>query len=150
MSVNVDVLLADTRAALSQERIRDIARYALRREKVRDALVSIALVSPREIASLNRAHLDHAASTDVISFALDAHGNPDAAIVGDIYICPDVARENARAHRVSVRDELARLVVHGVLHILGHDHPEGDARLGSPMWTRQERLVRDAKRVVGW
>jgi probable rRNA maturation factor len=150
MSLVVDVSGSGTRAALSRERVRDIARFVLRREKVRDALVSIALVSPREIAAINRAHLKHASATDVISFALDAHGNPDAAILGDIYICPDVARDNARAHGVPVREELARLVVHGVLHVLGHDHPDGEVRLASPMWTRQEGLVRDAKRVVGW
>jgi probable rRNA maturation factor len=43
-----------------------------------------------------------------------------------------------------VREELLRLVVHGVLHVLGHDHPEDDARYTSPMWRRQERLLRSA------
>jgi probable rRNA maturation factor len=42
---------------------------------------------------------------------------------------------------VSVREELTRLIVHGVLHVLGHDHPDGDDRAESPMWRRQERLV---------
>ena len=47
---------------------------------------------------------------------------------------------------MGVREELARLVVHGTLHVLGHDHPEDDSRLRSPMWRRQERLLR---RVLG-
>ena len=62
-------------------------------------------------------------------------------VVGDIYLCPDVARANARERGVPVRDELARLVVHGVLHVLGHDHPIDDGREMSDMWLRQERVV---------
>jgi probable rRNA maturation factor len=59
-----------------------------------------------------------------------------------------IAALNARhlGHRgpTDVREELLRLVVHGVLHVLGHDHPEDDARYRSPMWQRQERLLRAA------
>ena len=63
-------------------------------------------------------------------------------IGGDIYIAPDVARRNATAHGVSIREELTRLVVHGVLHVLGYDHPEDETRYASSMWRRQERLLR--------
>ncbi len=63
-------------------------------------------------------------------------------MIGDIYIAPDVARENAKASGVSVHEELTRLVVHGVLHVLGYDHPESDERTHSDMWKRQERVVR--------
>jgi ssRNA-specific RNase YbeY (16S rRNA maturation enzyme) len=49
---------------------------------------------------------------------------------------------NARALARGVREELLRLVVHGVLHVAGHDHPDGDARYDSVMWKRQERLLR--------
>jgi probable rRNA maturation factor len=60
---------------------------------------------------------------------------------GDVYLCPEVARENARRHGVPVREEVARLVVHGTLHVLGHEHPEDDTRTRSAMWRRQERLL---------
>jgi probable rRNA maturation factor len=63
-------------------------------------------------------------------------------VVGDVYIAPGVARRNAREHRRGVREELMRLVVHGVLHVIGHEHPEDDTRYDSPMWRRQERLLR--------
>jgi probable rRNA maturation factor len=43
---------------------------------------------------------------------------------------------------VSLRQELVRLVIHGTLHALGYDHPEGDHRIRSPMWRRQERYVK--------
>jgi len=53
-----------------------------------------------------------------------------------------VARENATRLGVPLRRELARLVVHGTLHVLGHDHPEGERREQSAMWQRQERYLR--------
>ena len=120
------------------------ARSTLRAESVRHALVSITLVTVPRIAALNRKHLRHTGPTDVISFGF-ARGR-DGPVIADIYIAPDIAAKNAQRHGVSVREELVRLVIHGVLHALGHDHPDGDARLESPMWRRQETLVRRAMR----
>ena len=137
MSLAVSVSTDGVRIPLARARVASIARAALRSERVRDAMLSITFVTPNSIAKLNRRYLGHAGPTDVISFAF---GDP---IVGDIYISPDVARRNARAYGVGIREELTRLVIHGVLHVTGHDHPD-DARSASPMWTRQERLVRRA------
>ncbi len=135
MSVAVAISSDGIRLPLSRARIATIARAALRAERIRDALLSIAFITPRAIARLNKKYLGHTGPTDVISFSF---GNP---LVGDSYIAPDVARRNARRFGVSVREELARLVVTGVPHVTGHDHPT-DARSASPMWLRQERLVR--------
>jgi rRNA maturation RNase YbeY len=90
------------------------------------------------MAALSARHLGHRGATDVISFGFAPAGDR-APVVGDIYISPDVARENARRHGVPIREELARLVVHGALHVLGYDHPEGEERIDSAMWRRQER-----------
>ena len=142
MTAVVDVTVDDTRSPLGVEHIRAIALGVLRAEKVRDALVSIALVSPARIAQINKRHLSHRGATDVISFSLGpATAKARSAVVGDIYIAPDIARENARRFGNGVREEVARLVVHGTLHVLGHDHPDGDARTASPMWRRQEQLL---------
>ena len=139
-SLAVDVSADGARLPLSRARVAELARAVLRAEKVRDAMVSIAFVDARDIASLNRRHLGHRGPTDVISFALGGGGGA-GPVVGDVYISPAVARENARRHGVGVREELSRLVVHGMLHVLGYDHPEGEDRVASPMWRRQERLV---------
>jgi len=146
MSIIVDVSADGARTPLASARVRRVAAAVLRAEGVRDALVSIAFVSAREIARLNKRHLGHAGVTDVISFALGAGKERSAphAVVGDIYIAPDVARANAMRFGRGVREELARLVVHGTLHVLGHDHPDGTARTTSPMWRRQERLLASA------
>jgi probable rRNA maturation factor len=148
VSLAVDVSADGIRVPLSRERVRDIARLVLRAQGIREALLSVTFVSRPFIARLNRRHLGHAGPTDVITFALG--GARRGAVLGDIYICPDVARDNARAAGVGMREELARLVVHGTLHALGHAHPDGDGRAGSAMWALQERLVRRAASRVGW
>jgi len=135
------------RVGLARRRVAAIARAVLQAEGNAAARLSITFVSNRRIASLNRGHLGHRGTTDVISFALTPEA-PGAPIAGDIYIAPDVARRNAAAHGVAVRQELTRLVVHGVLHVLGFDHPQGGGRADSPMWRRQERLVESLMRGV--
>lgn len=141
MSLHVDVSTDGVRLPLSRARIVELARRVLRAEGVHHAMLSVAFVAARRMARLNREFLGHRGPTDVISFGFGA-AHDGAPVVGDVYVCPDVARENARAHGCGVREELARLVVHGTLHVLGYDHPEGEERTSSEMWRRQERLLR--------
>lgn len=141
MSLHVAVAVEGTRIPLSRARAADVARAVLRAEKVRDALLSVTFVSRRAITTLNRRHLRRDRPTDVIAFGLGAQGRR-GPIVGDVYISPDAARESAAANGVGVREELVRLIVHGTLHALGHDHPDTGDRTRSPMWKRQERLVK--------
>lgn len=138
MSVAVDVSREGVRVPISTERVRDVVRNVCKRERVSDAMVSVAFVGNREISRLNREFLGHSGATDVITFELDPS---DGAIVGDIYIAPDVARDNASALGVGIREELVRLVIHGTLHVLGYEHDEGLHRMAGEMWRRQEELV---------
>jgi probable rRNA maturation factor len=141
MSRTVHVATEGVRIPVARERVASLAESVLKAERVRDATVSVAFVTDRRIAALNREHLGHRGPTDVISFGFEPVGDT-AEVVGDVYIAPGVARENARMHGRGVREELLRLVVHGVLHVVGHDHPEDDARYQSRMWKRQEQLLR--------
>jgi probable rRNA maturation factor len=140
MSLSVDVALDGARSPLSRARVADLARAVLRAEGVRDGLLSIALVSNRRIAALNKKHLRRSRPTDVIAFGF-ARSGKRGPVIGDVYIAPDVARASARENGVPIREELARLVIHGTLHVLGYDHAEDDTRTSSAMWRRQERLV---------
>ena len=146
MSLHVAVALDGVRIPLSRERVAGVARKVLRAEGVTNALLSITFVTRRAITTMNRRHLRRDRATDVIAFGLGTQGR-GGPVVGDVYISPDAARESARANRVGVREEIVRLVVHGTLHALGHDHPETDARTSSPMWKRQEHLVRRLARA---
>jgi probable rRNA maturation factor len=140
MSVSVYVSARDVRVALASARVEAVARATLQAEHVRDAMLSITFLSNAAMARLNGKHLRHRGATDVISFGFRGAGKR-APVIGDIYIAPAVARANALEHGVPVREELARLVVHGTLHVLGYEHPEADARIASPMWKRQERVL---------
>ena len=124
-----------------------IARFAralVRAERRALAALSITFVGPARMRALNRAMLGRDRVTDVIAMTLDAptRRRADAQVVGDIYICPAVAAREAKAAGTSLKDELRRLVAHGILHVLGYDHPRAAARrVRSPMWRRQERYV---------
>ena len=125
---------------MSRARVKESAVAALEAERVRDAMLSITFVGRVAMSELNRRYLGHQGPTDVISFGLGRTGKR-GAVVGDIYICPEVARDNAKRQRVPIGEEMLRLVVHGTLHVLGHDHPTGESRTASPMWRRQERIL---------
>src|SRR5512140_385588 len=140
MSVSIYVSAQDMRVPLAAARVASIARAALASERVRDAMLSITFLGTPAMARLNSRHFGHRGATDVISFAYK-RSRRDSPVVGDVYIAPAVARANALEHRVPVREELARLVVHGVLHVLGYEHPESERRTSSPMWKRQERVL---------
>jgi probable rRNA maturation factor len=139
----VQVAREQVRIPVSLARVQRVAESVLRAERVRDAFVSVTFVSDRKMAALNWSHLQHRGATDVISFGF-APVAKGAPLTGDIYIAPAVARKNAVEHGAGIREELLRLVVHGMLHVIGYDHPVDDARYGSPMWKRQERLLRGA------
>jgi probable rRNA maturation factor len=105
---------------------------------VRTAEVSLTLLGDEGIRDLNARYLGEDRPTDVIAFSLGTSGE----VLGDIYVGHDQAARQAQELGVDLREELVRLAVHGTLHILGHDHPGGDERDSSPMFRRQEALVR--------
>jgi probable rRNA maturation factor len=145
-SLTVDVAAEGVRVPVARAALEALARAVLRAEGVRAAEVSVTFVDRPTMAALNWRHLRHRGPTDVITFELGRAAD-DAPVTGDVYIAPEVAREHARAHGAGVREEVARLVVHGMLHVLGHEHPDGDERVGSPMWQRQERHLRRLRRL---
>lgn len=99
--------------------------------------VSITLVSVDRIRELNREFHGIDTETDVLAFPLS--GAPD--LLGDAYVCPEVAERSAREHGIPAEEEILRLVIHAVLHLLGHEHPDGDERYESEMFTLQEALL---------
>ncbi len=125
------------RLPLSRALVRRVVEAVLKAER-REGLISVTFLGRDSMRRLNAAHKGHDHATDVLTFALEG---PPGQAVGDVYICPWVASREARARGIPVRQELIRLVVHGTLHALGRDHPEGPDRVRSPMWRRQERYV---------
>jgi probable rRNA maturation factor len=136
----IDISSTVRRLHVSRSRVREAAVAALKAEKVKDAMISITFVGRAAMSELNARYLGHKGATDVISFGLDRIGKK-GAVVGDIYICPEVARDNARRQHVPAGQELLRLVIHGTLHVLGYEHPDTPSRTESEMWRKQERIL---------
>jgi probable rRNA maturation factor len=127
----------------------DVARATLLGEGVTAGRLDLLFVDQGEIADLNRTYLGQPGPTDVLAFPLDgpsvadgrdempamdvvsppADGEPPCHL-GDVVVCPSEARDQAPEHTGGLRSELTLLIIHGVLHVLGHDHAEaGETRI---------------------
>ena len=118
-------------------------------ERAGGARVEVSLLDGAAMRRLNRRATGRRGLTDVLAFALR---QPDGKLLGDVYICPEAARRwvsgqdlrgsgRGRGKEAGVEAELLRLAVHGTLHVLGYDHPNGAGRTRSAMWRRQETYV---------
>ena len=88
------------------------------------AELSILLVDDAAISALNHRYRGRPRPTDVLAFSLleGAHADRRGALLGDVVIGIETAARQARARRRSLDDEVARLLVHGALHLVGYDH----------------------------
>jgi probable rRNA maturation factor len=124
--------------------------------------LSVLFVDELTISDLNERFMGHDGPTDVLSFPIDGEANPPGRwpdnggpgpdridddlddlplLLGDVVVCPVVADRNAPTHAGSYDDELALLVVHGILHLLGMDHADDTAR--NAMQARERALLTD-------
>ncbi len=121
-----------------------LASRVLEHEGVPDhAELSVAFVGDQTMCDLNRRFAGQDEPTDVLAFAM-ADEPPDLppdveVLVGDLVICPAVAARNARARAHTYEDELALLVVHGLLHLLGMDHARAEE--ARDMQRRERQLL---------
>ncbi|PAU90337.1 rRNA maturation RNase YbeY [Kocuria sp. WN036] len=133
--------------AVDVELLGRLADHVLERLHVHpDAELSIAVVDEDEMARLHVEWMDLPGPTDVLSFPMDEMrpGTPEEpaeGTLGDIVLCPPVARRQAEAGGHSVADELCLLTTHGILHLLGHDHAEPEER--QIMFALQRDLLTD-------
>ncbi|GAB3188923.1 rRNA maturation RNase YbeY [Nesterenkonia suensis] len=113
----------------------------------RSVELTITLVDEEQMARLHLDWMDLPGPTDVMSLPMDelrpgtAEEPVDQGMLGDIVICPEVARRQAETAGHEVADELALLAVHGMLHLLGHDHRQIEER--REMFGLQARLLED-------
>jgi len=111
-----------------------------------DRELSVCLTGDAEIADLNSEWRGRSGPTDVLSFSLDEgeHADYGGPLLGDVIIGLGVAQRQAEGYGASLDDEVARLLIHGVLHLLGHDHQEpAEARRMRAEERRLWRILRD-------
>ena len=144
--MSIDVFAADEQQShpMDVARWAELARHVLAARGVKgETEVSLLFVDEDAMAALNEQFLDKSGPTDVLSFPIEDEPGPTGrspdfggsgpgtsaengalTLLGDVVICPVVAAKNAVEHEVTLDDEVALLVVHGLLHLLGMDHEE--------------------------
>src|SRR5437588_2139800 len=158
----IDVFAADEQQDEPVETMRwvRLAKDVLGAEGLKgDVELSMLFVDEHAIADLNERFLGDQGPTDVLAFPMDEHlseggRSPDSGstgpgvnvepteaptMLGDVVLCPSVARRNAETASRAYDDEMALLVVHGILHLLGMDHAE--AQEASAMQRRERELL---------
>ncbi|RLA85397.1 MAG: rRNA maturation RNase YbeY [Deltaproteobacteria bacterium] len=122
---------------------KDVRRMA---ERILDALglqdkeLSVLLTDDDEITELNRRYLRRNRPTNVIAFPMEG---PHPRPLGDVVISTETAKREAEESGIEMREEVALLLAHGILHLLGYDH-EGDPEEARRMEEEEERLVKIA------
>ena len=138
MTVTVPVARR-VKAPVSDAWLKKIVEAALRGAKVKTSVeVGVVFVSDREMTKLNTVHRNKKKTTDVLSFADGAHG-----LLGDVVISVAQAERQAKEAKKPLRNEIAMLVVHGVLHLLGYDHET--LKDENVMFPLQARILKSQK-----
>jgi len=125
---SVDVTVRGRRAPALAARLARSARRLLRGLGLPDAELSLVLVSDAEMRALSRRWRARDRPTDVLSFAQrEGLGGAPDGVLGDVIISVDTARRQAAERGTTVGREAERLLIHGLLHLLGYDHERSGA-----------------------
>jgi probable rRNA maturation factor len=129
--------------------LRERAQRILRVLRLSHGELSLVLVNDAQIRVLNRTHRKIDRPTDVLSFPMHGRQRParGALLLGDVVISVDTARRQARAERLPISAVGERLLIHGVLHLLGYDHEVSEAE--AHRMARRERSLAAAIRANG-
>ena len=125
------------------EKVKELISYAVKREKLENAIFNVIIVDNVKIHELNKEYRGIDRVTDVISFALEDFHDIDLEIrmLGDIYISYEKAKEQAIEYGHSYLRELSFLTIHGLLHLLGYDHMKKEDE--EVMFKKQEVILNE-------
>ena len=152
----MSVFLADEQDdPIDAEPLRRLAELVLEEERFpADTEVTLLFVGEDQIATYNDRFMHREGATDVLAFPIEhlkpgvvpqrRPGGPPLNI-GDVVIAPAYVRAQAEAAGVPLNDELSLMVVHGLLHLLGHDHQDDEA--ADSMELRERQLLARARRL---
>jgi probable rRNA maturation factor len=138
----------ETTSELDEKELSDLCRFVLDRMRIHpQAELAVLLVDPDTMEQLHLKWMDEPGPTDVLSFPMDElrptpdDEEPKPGLLGDVVLCPDVARRQAKQAGHSAEDELHLLTTHGILHLLGYDHAEPEEE--KEMFDLQGQLLAD-------
>lgn len=144
MAVYVSLRL--TRVRVRQALLRRLAERLLAAVGEAQSELSIDLVGDGRMRRLNREYRKKDRTTDVLAFAMRESASPASALLGDVVISIPTARRQAKEGGRSLSEELAWLLVHGVLHLCGYDHERSDVE--ARRMKRREQTILKALRPV--
>lgn len=132
------------------KKIEDVFNNSFKPSKVYKKSCNLILVSAKKIVKLNKELFNSSLYTDVISINAPkiqeySKSIRSVQIIGDIYICSEVVFENAKNYNVSYNEELTRVIIHGILHLLGYDHIKPFGKSKEKMFELQELLLKKIK-----
>ncbi len=115
---------------MDETRLSALARHTLESEGVETGSeLSVLLVTPDHMRKLNKRFAGDDHATDVLAFPMMEDDEDDGSLLlGDVVVCPEIARTNSLEYGRTVADEIETLVVHGTLHLLGYDHQNEEER----------------------
>lgn len=128
---------------INQEKIDDsfLERYILRIEKEFDDInqeINVVFVNSKYIKGLNKEYRGIDKVTDVLSFSIN-----EEALLGEIYICPEYVEKEIE---FPFEEEIVRLIIHGILHLLGYDHTvelNENTKISEEMFVKQEKILQN-------
>lgn len=135
---------------VSMRQVRQEAESLLETLEEKDAELVVSLIGDREIRRLNRDYRGADRATDVLAFAMreGSRASGDEQILGDVVISLPAAAAQARQDGVATAAAVRRLLIHGLLHLIGYDH-ERSAAEARRMRRKEQSLARYLARVPG-
>ena len=116
--LNIQIETDPTLEGLDHNKSVDIITYIMQSERIESCDISIIFGNKKLLQELKNRFFNIDNTTDVIAFRLNDYQKKD--IEGEIYICLSVAKENAEYYKVPYQKEIARLIIHGGLHLIGY------------------------------
>jgi probable rRNA maturation factor len=110
--------------SINKSFLKRIAEKVLKKQGRKGIELSIVLTGLAKIKKLNKKYRKKNKATDVLSFLYN-NDSLKAELIGEIFICLPEVRKNAKKLNLSFENELSRILIHGILHLLGYDHEQG-------------------------
>jgi probable rRNA maturation factor len=138
----IEVVNRQRRVTVDEERWRQLAERSLKKIGVEDAGVTVAFVSDRAMRELNRHWRGKRGTTDVLSFPAEQEEweRGEGRMLGDVIISVEQAARQALENGLTLDEEIAQLILHGLLHLCGYDHERDDGEMNALELRLRRRL----------
>jgi rRNA maturation RNase YbeY len=133
----INILLSDRRFSIDKRRLKTLAETVMKSESADNKNVNLVFCADKLMTDLNTRYLNKKRSTDVLAFRLEDEDNRD--FLGEVYVNLQQAGRQAKEHGIHYREEVERLTIHGILHLLGYD--DGNKADRKKMWNLQESYL---------